>query len=773
MLYFHPPYYQYEGMTVLPDYSDPRQFYYFPNRPHLAVDEHGRPAIRFIAFKADLDQVGPDEEHAVGFLVFDTSLDWPEDVVRKVGRKLQNDLQLTDPPRLAPLLFKSGTVRLMFLDKTTTPPEPKKDGQATPPPSTPPTKPAAADEDRWVTALEASGIPSLYGENRAIFSATLSKEATQLMYGAFSGFVPAGVIYNLTFVAMQPAFNVHVEADWSQVYHYLAQRFSADLIFASIDIRDIVSELEENKLVTITASLEGVGEEGMEDEFNEVRKQLQDLVLDKFFKPAVNPNEPKFDADDGGMIEDARSIRNLINCWPSAGYSRVELNESEIRTISIDYTVSRAVERTIAPQAHLSLFFEDYSLTREQVVTVVEGDDAFWKETEFDLSINADFEHEGIAAVGVDVEYGQASNGSVPSAWSFTLDKATPRVKRAAWYDEAAGHHFRYRYTVFFAPNAVPGPQRSISSGWIEHDGSQVVITPSDLYRLRQVEAQVVRSFPFDRYPQIYAHMQYKDANSNWTYSDSALLDQGNARLALAFRTAIDAPLDVDYRYTYLRANNEMIEGAWQTTDEDMVLVQDPVPSQLLVRLVVAGDRTKIANLIVDFKYDDDANDVHENSSVVMDSTTLSKPQQWTVQLANPTKRRYSYNQTLIDTDGNLSQTGWIEDERTTLPVGTVYARLMEVQPQLIGPALGAQQIESIVLHLRYADEANGVSADKQIVFAQPGKGESWSVQLKDASARDYSYEVVYVLNSGFERRIGPISSRDTFLIISSTLPKG
>jgi len=203
------------------------------------------------------------------------------------------------------------------------------------------------------------------------------------------------------------------------------------------------------------------------------------------------------------------------------------------------------------------------------------------------------------------------------------------------------------------------------------------------------------------------------------------------------------------------------------------VLVQDPVPSQLLVRLVVAGDRTKIANLIVDFKYDDDANEVHENSSVVMDSTTLSKPQQWTVQLANPTKRRYSYNQTLIDTDGNLSQTGWIEDERTTLPVGTVYARLMEVQPQLIGPALGAQQIESIVLHLRYADEANGVSADKQIVFAQPGKGESWSVQLKDASARDYSYEVVYVLNSGFERRIGPISSRDTFLIISSTLPKG
>src|SRR5438128_7669950 len=77
MMYLHPPFYMYEGVPVVPDYSDPRQFYYFPNRPHLAVDEHNRPAIRFLVYKENLDEITPDQEQATGFLFFDTSLAWP------------------------------------------------------------------------------------------------------------------------------------------------------------------------------------------------------------------------------------------------------------------------------------------------------------------------------------------------------------------------------------------------------------------------------------------------------------------------------------------------------------------------------------------------------------------------------------------------------------------------------------------------------------------------------------------------------------------------
>lgn len=766
MLYLNPPFYMFEGVPVVGDYQDPYQFYYYPDRPHLAVDEKGRPAIRFIAFKADLDEIEPGEDHATGFLVFDTSLAWSESKLRKVAQKIQDDRKLDQLPRLSPLLYKGGTVRLMFLDRTSevTSDDPNKD------------KPKDENEpkkERWVPFLEASGVPSLYGENRAIFSAMLTKEATSLLFGAFEGFMPAGVIYDLTYVGMQRAFNVHVEADWEQVYHYIREQFSADLLFFSVETDKIISELEEKKIVKITASLEGVGDEGMEGEFNNVRKELQELVLDKFFKSAVNPNKPDEDPTADQIVDTLRDLGHIGS--PQIGYSRKELDISEIRTIEVDYTVTRAVERRISPQAHLSLFFEDYNLTRDQVVTVVNGKDALWDEVEFDISVNTDFTSEGISAIAVDVYYGLPLANhpeDLPSTWSFLLDKANNRVKKAAWFNPDVGHQFRYRYTVFFAPGSIPGAQKSLSSGWQDHEGNLVVITPSDLYQLRQVEAVLTRNFPFDRYPQVHVHLQYKDPKTNWIYEDSTLLDQQTLRLPLALRIGRDAISDVNYRFSYLRSNGEKIDTTWQTTASDMILVQDPLPTMLSVRLLVGGDRSKIANLLVDFKYEDPENDVFESGSIILDSTNLSKVNEWKIPLVDPHKRRYSYNQTLIDIDGNMTQTGWIEEEKTTLPVGVIYAQIMEVQPELIGIPLSSRGLDMIKLNLRYKDLSNNYTTETQMQFTQPGKGEVWRVPLKKANLRDYQYEVIYVMKTGFERKVGPISSRDTFLVISSVPPK-
>ena len=561
MLYFHPPFYNYEGVPVVPDYTDNRQFYYYPNRPQLAVDEQNRPAIRFILFRENLDEVPEGEEHAVGFLVFDTSLAWPEKTLDKVARKIQDDLDLDELPRLAPLLFKSGTVRLVFLDRATEPPKPEPaDGG-----SEPADEPAEKKEERWVPFLEASGVPSLYGENRAIFSAMLSKKAAALLLGAFEGFMPAGVIYDLSYVGMQDAFNVHVEADWDQAYKHISEKYSVDLVFVNINTQEVIDELEEKKIIKIKASLEAVGEEGMEAEFNSVRKELQQFVLEKFFKPVVNPNQAEIpdSAEDG--IQKARQIINLIHHWPSAGYSRLELNMSEIRSIEIDYTVARAVERRIAPQAHLSLFFEDYNLTREQVVTVVNGKDALWEEVPFEVSVNADFEADGIFSIGTDIFYGlpaESPTDEPPSSWSFLFDKGNTRAKRRAWYNPAVGQKFRYRYTVHFAPNGTPGADLVLTSGWKDHDSHAVVISPSELYRNRRVEAQVVKGFPFDRYSEVHVHLRYKDPLTGWVHEDSELLHKDNPRLVLSFRTRRNSSPEVDYRFTFLRTNGEHWKSA-------------------------------------------------------------------------------------------------------------------------------------------------------------------------------------------------------------------
>ena len=158
-------------------------------------------------------------------------------------------------------------------------------------------------------------------------------------------------------------------------------------MFVTVDLDDIVERLEEEKIISIKASLELEGEEAavVEEEFNQVRKDLSELVLEKFFEPAPNPNEATPDDQTvSTVLRTARQIRNIAHHWPSVGYSRREVSVEELRSIQVDYTVNKAVSRKIAPQAHISLFFEDFGLTKEDVVTVVDGNDALWNTTTFD-----------------------------------------------------------------------------------------------------------------------------------------------------------------------------------------------------------------------------------------------------------------------------------------------------------------------------------------------------------------------------------------------------
>jgi hypothetical protein len=820
MMYLHPPFYSFEGVPVFPDYDDPNTYYYLPNRPHLAVDE-GRPAIRLLVYKTDLDELKPDEESVAGFLYFDTTLDWPEATLKKVARKIQDDQRLDRPPRLNPLLYKGGTVRLMFLDKMTTPPAPAGTGQpaggAQPAGGTAGTAPSP---DRWVIELESSNVPSLYGENRAIFSAVLTKQATQLMFDSFENFIPAGVVYDLTFVAMQRAFNVHVSADWSQVYHFLDQKFSLNLIFVQSDIENVVSEMIDKKIIKIEASLEGVGDEGMESEFNAVRKELQEFVLDKFFNPTVSPDKQSVGQSlPDGVISVLRSLRSLH--YPSVGFSRRQIDVDEIRSIDIDYTVSRAVERKIAPQAHLSLFYEDFKLTKDQVVTIVNGADDFWKTVNFDIAANADFDTDGLFGVSVDVAYGAdavvappvasgagaatvGTSGTSPVGsasgttslpgtggplgagtvtgsttvsveprvtWSALLTKATPRIKRSAWFDPVAGRQFAYRYKPLFVPGAIPGPIQELKSPWQTESGNVLVVSPGELYQKRRLELQLVKNFPADLFPQGQVEILYKDAVSGWTFHDSAVVDPTNPRTVFELRIPHDATPAIAYRCSFPNATGSQPPD-WQTTDSDLVLIGDPRKNIFRVNILVAGDRSKIQELLLNFRYEDPVDGHTETRFLRLTKANINDPQEWVFSTSDPKQHRYSYSQILMDTDGNIVETGQVQEEKGTLPVGVIYAKRWEIRPEVIGPAFADNGLERIRLNLRYTDPANQLSLEKQQVFQQPGKGEAWPLELKDASVRSYTYEVGYVLKNGFERKSGAISSSDTFLMISSVPPQ-
>ena len=769
MLSLAPPYYIYQGVPVFADAQDPYQFYYLPNRPHFAVDEQNRPAVRFIALKDDPNAPATDDQ-VTGFFFFDTSIDWPAETLTSVARKIQADHNLDQVPRLVPLLYRKGSVRLMFLD------------QMTPDPNAPPgssggssSGTAAGDgtgsvtpSEKWVTLLESSGVPSLYGENRAIFSAVMTKKATQLLYGAFDGFVPAGVVYDLTFDGLQPAFHIHIDVDWHQVYAFLKEKYAVDVLFFSSDVENIAQKLEEAKIIHFDAAIMGVGDEGLQGQFNDAKKQLTDFVLDNFFKPVPNPNKPDTSVQDG-IISVVQAIRDL-GSTVNVGYQRIDLTDDELRTLNIDYDIAVAVERHIAPQGHLSMFFSDYNLKRDDVVTVVDTADSIFRTADFQVMVSAPFSDDAIDAVTVDVAYGQPSPPPANAElWSFLFRDGNVQ-KRSGWYDPAVGDQAQYRYETVFRPAPTAGPELKLDSGWKPSRGSIIMATPDELYLRRTLEVQIDDGFPFDSYPSIQVELRYSDQTSGWTHEDGAVLDKDHRTWTPTFRIHRDWSTGTQVKLTYLhQAGN--LEKDWVTTDKDRLDIVDPRTNLMTVQVIVAGKRDEISQIVVDLRYEDQANNIFEQTSFNLDQTTFSQAHNWAFPRADPANDRYTYSQVVVGTEGEVISTGDVQSDSPLLLVGPIYAKKWIVQPQLVGPTFDQTGLDKVTVELHYEDTANNYASDQTVVFTAPGAGTQWPLDLRDASKRQYTYKATYEDTSGFDKVLGPIAATGTFLMIPAQPP--
>ena len=446
------------ALSVFPDFSDPRQYYVLPNFPQIAKMEDGTPAIRMLVFREDLDTIGEDDPEAVAFLSLDVDLAWPPEAIEAAAGTLRMEDGLEETPRLTPIFFRSGSVRLMLLDAIT--PE---GGGGTPDGELRPTD--------FVAKIMGAGSPSLYGDNRAIFQASLSKKGAAALSGALDGVTPIGVVYSLTFAGLQPAFNVKAQVDWSRIVDHWSERESADFIFYESDIQKSIDTFVEEKVIDIEVTVEGIGAEGMDAEREAVMTALRTLIFEQFFEATFERETAAADGVGDTIVETLTDIyRNSMTLGLGYSYTRKEVKVEELRTLDLDWTARRAVERTIHPQAHMHNLMTQAGVTAERLITVVDGADALWKVEPLQVMAAAAWETDGIAGLTVDVEIDDVDSGTT-RALSLFLDKARPASLSRDWMDRRSGNSLRYRYQVVFTDGDVPGPRPTVDSGpdWIAH----------------------------------------------------------------------------------------------------------------------------------------------------------------------------------------------------------------------------------------------------------------------------------------------------------------
>jgi len=258
------------GITVFRDYNDKSLFYYLPGSPRLTT-EAGQPMFQLLMYR-DVGTAATGIQGG-GFLIMTTDLGVSQGVLDEVKQELGAKFGVS--AGLTPVPVKSGTVRITILD------------------SAPVADSGPKRDIRFTENIVANSSPSLYADERAAFTAELSRQGAVLLRSALrgEGATPVVVVYDLQYVGLLPAYNLKITIQFQQSYDYLRTRMQANTLWFKTDIDQEMESLRKSgaiKIEEIVAEPQATAEDPAA-RLARVNALAKELAQWTFFKPALNP----------------------------------------------------------------------------------------------------------------------------------------------------------------------------------------------------------------------------------------------------------------------------------------------------------------------------------------------------------------------------------------------------------------------------------------------------------------------------------------------------
>lgn len=271
-----------DDVTVMGDNADPNQFWYLPGAVHLAQDETGEGRFTFLKYKPAAVSAGA---RGGGFLQLQVNLKLLPVTENKIMAQLAGLTR--GAARLAPVPLDDGTVQCVALNL-------QGSGGAA-------AQPAPAGAFNAVESILGASVPSLSGDNDALFSLTLSQEGSTILQKAYQqGAAPIGVIYNLKFSALRPALKVHLKADLKRVYDSFSASLTGQYYFFKASIEANLQKLQQEGALVIDV-INYTGAEDKSDKEKWALDFFKDQLLHTWFEPTLTPPADAPEAGNGGL----------------------------------------------------------------------------------------------------------------------------------------------------------------------------------------------------------------------------------------------------------------------------------------------------------------------------------------------------------------------------------------------------------------------------------------------------------------------------------------
>jgi hypothetical protein len=308
--------------TFYRDHASASTFHYLPGTVQVVVED-GMARAQLLRFRGS-SQSG-------GLLSLDVQLSRDASALQAAEKQLASRFGVQ--PNLVPVLFDQGTARLSLLDF----------------------HPAGATGSKsvFVENVLGTAVPSLFGQQRAIFSARLTPEGSTLMERALrDGSLPVLIVYDLEFSGLAPARGVRARVHYQMSYDYLRTRLQANTLYFKADLDREAENLSKNGSIEIEdVDFQGVSAEVRAQRQEEVRATLSQLMLGLFFRPSASPAAGAFNSN---------SSSGADAYWASQGRPQIAfvmrgLEQHEDDLLTYDFTESQVMRYRVAPQGSLEI----------------------------------------------------------------------------------------------------------------------------------------------------------------------------------------------------------------------------------------------------------------------------------------------------------------------------------------------------------------------------------------------------------------------------------
>ncbi|MER8842749.1 hypothetical protein [Mesorhizobium sp. M0684] len=754
MLYLKPPFHIVRGVAVFPDHANNRAFYFLPAEPHLSMVLDTAtgvkvPQIQLLKFRGGAGNGG--------FLTFQVDLALDDGVMDDIAAELRGLYPGDGPIQLAPVILEGGSVRLIMLGRAT-------DEQGKPMWDT-------EQQQRFVVRITHPSKPSLYGNNQAIFSVELDQEGVELVENSIlhSELMPIGVVYQLDFFALRPAFSVKISADWNRVQTHMEESFTTDVLFASTEIDKVVDKLVETQVVQIDVDSflpEGEDAGSWVGRRDQAIDQFKDMVLENFFKPSLEPMKEEKDGWDRFTDTAERlALLGATGGWGGVAkfsYVKKDLQRIDQKRASLQMNERVTVKRSIYPQATLKGLGKMLRDAQGQIdagrfIQEVTLDDPWFEKRKIKAYSLVNFEHDEVDSVNLTLTYdGQPRtirlskdqlDGS--QEWNSLLDggkmvRGIPYEYRVTFHDVDSGER--------------PGV---VNTGTLTTIGDEFEVSPrSDgLYFIDDIQIGA-SLLPWDRFPQVAVEVRYNDPVNRIDLAESFLLTQDKPEVTWK-RFRLDSTLDrYDLKMTFMAADHRDIVLDWAPTDQERLIVRDPHPQKRTLQVAPAVDWRLVAMILVDLRYVDAANGIDEQQTLTFyDTPTDRNPKAFSVNLADASQRLVSYAATIILKDNRVIT---IPNSMTTgstiaLRTDMVGHKVVTVTPPDID--FTARGIERVEAQLSYRDNDAGLSFQDRLVFTKPRDIGFFEFDYVSPDHSSYGCLATLVLSNGLvlERDLGSL----------------